>query len=111
MTAEDMAAADVGFYVQQSPCMGPLINIDSDRVRIPVWNAFTMKIKTKLTVGASLLMLLPVVLVSAVLGWVAVENGREALETKAQNQMVALRNSSQRGGHRTLFSNRAGSDC
>ncbi|MCW9022156.1 MAG: hypothetical protein OQK42_04240, partial [Sedimenticola sp.] len=55
-----------------------------------------MKIKTKLTVGASLLMLLPVVLVSAVLGWVAVENGREALETKAQNQMVALRNSSQR---------------
>lgn len=96
MTAEDMAAADVGFYLQQSPCMGPLINIDSDRVRIPVWNAFTMKIKTKLTVGASLLMLLPVVLVSAVLGWVAVENGREALETKAQNQMVALRNSSQR---------------
>ena len=55
-----------------------------------------MKIKTKLTLGASLLMLLPVVLVSAVLGWVAVENGREALETKAQNQMVALRNSSQK---------------
>ncbi|MCW8890423.1 MAG: hypothetical protein OQL20_07185, partial [Sedimenticola sp.] len=55
-----------------------------------------MKIKTKLTVGASFLMLLPVVLVSAVLGWVAVENGREALETKAQNQMVALRNSSQK---------------
>ncbi|MCW8944408.1 MAG: methyl-accepting chemotaxis protein [Sedimenticola sp.] len=55
-----------------------------------------MKIKTKLTLGASILMLLPVVLVSAVLGWVAVENGREALETKAQNQMVALRNSSQK---------------
>jgi methyl-accepting chemotaxis protein len=55
-----------------------------------------MKIKTKLTVGASLLMLIPVVVVSAVLGWVAVENGREALETKAQNQMVSLRNSSQK---------------
>ncbi|WP_428604187.1 methyl-accepting chemotaxis protein [Sedimenticola sp.] len=55
-----------------------------------------MKIKTKLTVGASLLMLIPVVIVSAVLGWVAVDNGREALETKAQNQMIALRNSTQK---------------
>jgi len=55
-----------------------------------------MKIKTKLTVGASLLMLIPVVVVSAVLGWVAVDNGRQALETKAQNQMIALRNSTQK---------------
>ena len=55
-----------------------------------------MKIKTKLTVGASLLMLIPVVVVCAVLGWVAVDNGRQALETKAQNQMIALRNSTQK---------------
>jgi len=55
-----------------------------------------MKIKTKLTVGASLLMLVPVVVVSAVLGWVAVENGREALEAQAENQMVALRKSTQK---------------
>lgn len=55
-----------------------------------------MKIKTKLTVGASVLMLIPVVVVSAVLGWVAVENGRKALESQAQNQMVALRKSTQK---------------
>jgi methyl-accepting chemotaxis protein len=54
-----------------------------------------MKIKTKLTVGASLLMLIPVVVVSAVLGWIAVDNGRQALETKAHHQMMALKNSSQ----------------
>lgn len=62
----------------------------------PLGTGLIMKIKTKLTAGASILMLLPVVLVSAVLGWVAVENGREALEAKAQNQMVSLRNSSQK---------------
>lgn len=54
-----------------------------------------MKIKTKLTVGASLLMLVPVVVVSAVLGWIAVDNGRQALETKSHHQMIALKNSSQ----------------
>lgn len=55
-----------------------------------------MKIKTKLTVGASILMLIPVVVVSAVLGWVAVDNGREALETQAENQMTVLRMSTQK---------------
>ncbi|WP_275096298.1 methyl-accepting chemotaxis protein [Sedimenticola hydrogenitrophicus] len=54
-----------------------------------------MKIKTKLTVGASLLMLIPVVVVSAVLGWIAVDNGRKALETKAHHHVMALKNSSQ----------------
>ncbi|WP_260291992.1 methyl-accepting chemotaxis protein [Sedimenticola hydrogenitrophicus] len=41
------------------------------------------------------MMLIPVVVVSAVLGWIAVDNGRQALETKAHHQMMALENSSQ----------------
>ncbi|WP_273439331.1 methyl-accepting chemotaxis protein [Sedimenticola selenatireducens] len=40
-------------------------------------------------------MLIPVVVVSAVLGWIAVDNGRHALETKARHQMMGLRSSSQ----------------
>lgn len=52
-----------------------------------------MKIKTKVTLGASLLMVIPVIVVSFVLGWVAVENGRAALEVKAENQLISQRDS------------------
>jgi len=53
-----------------------------------------MKIKTKVALGSSLLMVVPVVVVSIVLGWVAVENGRQALEVKAGSQLVAQRDAS-----------------
>jgi len=53
-----------------------------------------MKIKTKVALGASLLMVIPVVIVSLVLGWVAVENGREALEVKAESQLISQRDAS-----------------
>ncbi len=53
-----------------------------------------MKIKTKVALGASLLMVVPVVVVSFVLGWVAVDNGRQALEEKAESQLISQRNAS-----------------
>ncbi|OOZ42130.1 hypothetical protein BOW53_00685 [Solemya pervernicosa gill symbiont] len=50
-----------------------------------------MKIKNKLTLGASLLALIPVVATALIIETMAVNTGREALELQARNQLVSIR--------------------
>jgi len=53
-----------------------------------------MRIKMKLIIGASLLTLVPVLVVSAVLAWVAARDSRQALANQAQNQLISVRDTS-----------------
>ncbi len=50
-----------------------------------------MKIKTKLALGAALIMVVPAIIVSLSLGYIAVTNGRQALEDQARNQLLSVR--------------------
>jgi len=52
-----------------------------------------MKIKTKVTIGSSLLMLIPTVIISIVLGYTAIENGEQSLQALAKNQLLSVRES------------------
>jgi methyl-accepting chemotaxis protein len=61
-----------------------------------------MKLKTKMTIGSSLIMVIPVIVISAVLGWIAVGDGRTALEQQAQNQLISVRNATSASVERTF---------
>jgi len=50
-----------------------------------------MNIKNKLVLGSSLLAAIPAILAGTLIGSVATETAREALETQAKNQLVAVR--------------------
>ena len=61
-----------------------------------------MKIKTKMTLGSSLMMVIPAIVISVILGWIAVSNGRAALEQQAQNQLISVRNATSASVERTF---------
>lgn len=50
-----------------------------------------MKIKTKMTVGAAIIMAVPAIIASLSLGWIAVSNGQQALEDQARKQLLTVR--------------------
>ena len=50
-----------------------------------------MKIKTKMAIGAALIMVVPALTVSLILGYISVTNGRLALEEQARNQLLSVR--------------------
>ncbi len=50
-----------------------------------------MKIKTKLIFGSTLIALVPVAIVSVLVGWVAISSSHSALELKAKDQLVSVR--------------------
>jgi methyl-accepting chemotaxis protein len=50
-----------------------------------------MKIKTKATLVASLLMAIPTLIATVMVGWIAIGNGQQALEAQARNQLVLVR--------------------
>ena len=75
-----------------------------------------MKIKTKTTLVASLLMAIPTLIATVAVGWIAIGNGQQALEEQAHNQLVLVREASKnsiqhflhiiRGQVQTFSSNR-----
>jgi len=50
-----------------------------------------MKIKTKILLGSSLMTLIPLFVVSIVIGWQSINEGEKALQEQIQNRLVALR--------------------
>ncbi len=50
-----------------------------------------MNIKTKMLIGSGFLTIIPLVVVSMVIGWQSIDQGEKALQEQIQNRLVALR--------------------
>ncbi|MCU7836944.1 MAG: methyl-accepting chemotaxis protein [gamma proteobacterium symbiont of Taylorina sp.] len=50
-----------------------------------------MKIKTKILLGSGLMTLIPLLIVSLVIGWQSINEGEKALQEQIQNRLIALR--------------------
>ena len=50
-----------------------------------------MKIKTKTTLVASLLMVIPTLIAVAAIGWIALDNGRQSLVRQVEKQLISVR--------------------
>lgn len=50
-----------------------------------------MKIKTKMLLGSGLLTVIPLIIVSLVIGWQSIDKGEKALQEQIHNRLIALR--------------------
>lgn len=50
-----------------------------------------MNIKTKMLVGSGLLSIIPLLVVSMVIGWQSIDKGEQALQEQVHNRLIALR--------------------
>jgi len=66
-----------------------------------------MKIQTKMTIGTSLLMFIPSLIVSITLGIIAINNGEKGLELLAKNQLLSVRDTTKQSIESTFKTIRA----